>query len=400
MTDVLVVGAGPAGLAAAQVLVAAGLAVTVAERQPQAGGMPLTCGHSPYGWREFRRVMGGPAYAARLIDAARGADLRLATSVAAIHGDGSVTLTSNAGTEILTPRKILLATGAREATRAERLLPGERPLGVMTTGSLQDMWFRHGTLPFRRPVILGSELVAMSAILTCRQAGAAPLALLEQKDTLTAAAPYRWLPNLLGLPVHRGVEITDLVAKDGRLDAIRFRSGGKDHKIFCDGLILTGAFRPEAGLARMAGLAIDRATMGPSVDGSGRTSREGVYAAGNILRGVETAGWCWAEGRAIAQAMLADQAAPGHSKAQNTAPQITLLAGQGLRWIMPQAWHPGAALTLQLNADRPHRGHLVARDSTGSVVYTRKLTTAPERRVTLSPQLGSATGPVTFSLEV
>lgn len=393
MTDVLIVGAGPAGLAAAQVLVAAGLAVTIAERQSQAGGMPVTCGHSVFGWREFRRVLGGAAYASRLIAGAEGADLRLATSVAAIAG-GSVTLTSDAGVEFLQPRRILLATGTREASRAERLLPGERPLGVVTTGSLQDMWFRHGALPFRRPVVLGNELVAMSALLTCRQAGAAPLALLEPNEALTARAPFRWLPRVLGLPVlglpvHRGAEITDLVAKDGRLSALRFRSQGQEHEMSCDGLVLTGSFRPEASLARMAGLEMDPSTMGPRIDGDGRTSHPGIYAAGNVLRGVEIAGWCWAEGRAVAKAMLADQ----------SAPQITLRAGEGLRWIMPQAWRPGAALTLQLNAAPPHRGRLVARDATGAVLYAQSLTNAPERRLTHSPTLGSAQGPVTFSLE-
>ena len=390
MTDVLIVGAGPAGLAAAKVLVAAGLAVTIVERQHQAGGMPLTCGHSPYGWREFRRVMSGAAYANRLIAEAKGADLRLATSVVAIDAANAVTLTSDAGTQILTPRRILLATGAREATRAERLLPGERPLGVVTTGSLQDMWFRHGALPFRRPVILGSELVAMSAILTCRQAGAAPLALLEPNNIMTARAPFRWLPRVLGVPTHRGATITDLVAKNGRLAAVRFSSGGTVQEIACDGLILTGAFRPEASLARMTGLEIDPATMGPRIDGNGRTSRPDIFAAGNVLRGVETAGWCWAEGRAVARAMLADQ----------TAPQVALRAGKGLRWIMPQAWAPGAALTLQLNAARRHRGQVVARDATGAVLYTQRLNTAPERRLTLSPPLQAAQGPVTFSLEV
>ncbi len=388
MTDVLIVGAGPAGLAAAQVLVAAGRKVTIAERQPHAGGMPLTCGHSPFGWREFRRVMSGTAYARRLIAGAAGADLRLATSVVAIDDD-RVTLTSDAGTEILQPRRILLATGAREASRAERLLPGERALGLVTTGTLQDMWFRHAALPFRRPVILGSELVAMSALLTCRQAGAAPLALLEPQQTLTARAPFRWLPRALGVPVHRGVQITDLIARQGRLAALRFRTQGQDHEIACDGLILTGGFQPESSLARMAGLVIDPLTRGPSIDGNGRTSHPAIYAAGNVLRGVETAGWCWSEGRAVAAAMLADDASP----------QVALRAGEGLRWIMPQAWHAGAALTLQLNTARAHRGRLVARDASGAELFAQNVTTAPERRLTITPDLGPTTGPVTFSLE-
>ncbi len=385
--DVLIVGAGPAGLAAAQVLVAAGQRVVIAERQAEAGAMPLTCGHSPYGWREFRRVMGGAAYAARLVAAAQGAELRLATSVVGI-AEGVVTLTSDRGVEEMAPKRILLATGAREATRAERLLPGERPLGVMTTGSLQDLWFHRGALPFRRVVVLGSELVAMSALLTCRQAGAVPVALLEPRQALVARAPFRWLPGVMGVPVHRGVEVTDLVAQGGRLAAVRFTAGGVAQEIACDGLLMTGSFRPEAALARLAGLQIDAATLGPRVDGMGRTSDPRIYATGNVLRGVETAGWCWAEGRAVARGMLG--AAP---------PALPLVAGAGLAWVMPQAWAPGGALALQLHAAAPHRGTLVARDATGRVVFHRRLTTGPERRIVVTPEFGAAQGPVTFALE-
>lgn len=395
MTQVLIVGAGPAGLAAAAVLADAGLRVTLAERQAQAGGLPLTCGHSPFGWREFRRLLSGPAYAARLIDQAMGAgaSLRLSTSVADIAPDGAVTLTSGAGLERLRPDRILLATGAREASRAERLLPGERPLGVLTTGALQDMWFRHGARPFRRPVILGSELVAMSAILTCRQAGAPPLALLEPAGQLIARAPFRWLPRATGLPVHTGVTITDLVAHQGRLAAIRFTAGGQEQEIAADGLVLTGAFRPEAGLARLAGLAIDPATQGPVVDARGRSSNPRIHVAGNALRGVETAGWCWEEGRAVARALLDDLARPGPA-----GHPLTL--GPGLAWVLPQHLAPEPALALQLRASRPIRGRVLARDAQGRILLALPVTSAPERRILLpmAPLL-ALDQPLTLSLE-
>lgn len=400
MTQVLVIGAGPAGLGAAEVLALAGAQVIVVERQAQPGGIPCLCGHSPFGLREFHRPMGGQAYARRLVKAATacGAQIFLNHSVTAI---GSVVRVATPQGEItLTPDLILLATGAREASRAERLLPGERPLGIVTTGALQDLWFARNTLPFRRPVILGSELVAMSAILTCCQAGAKPVAIVEPADRLIARAPFRWLPKVLGIPVLTSTRIVDIIATFGRLSQLALcDAAGQTQVIDCDGLVLTGAFRPESGLARMCGLEIDPATQGPVVDQFGRTSRPTIYAAGNLLRGIETAGQCWAEGRAVARAMLTDLP---------PAAVIEVRPGQGLRYVMPQrlspvmSGDPPALPALQIRLDRPARGTLTLTDAQNRRIASLQIASAPERRVTINLaglSLKQVQGPLTVSME-
>jgi len=389
---VLVVGSGPAGLSAAKELAKAGADVTVVERQSQAGGVPRLCGHSPYGMREFHRVMGGASYADRLTHEAQasGARVLLRHSVTAI--DAAVHLSTPDGPLTLTPDRILLATGAREASRAERLLPGERPLGVITTGALQDLWFARGVLPFRHPVILGTELVAMSAILTCRQAGARPVAVVDNSPQPLARAPFRWLPRVLGIPVHPGVTVEDILATDGHISALVIRRGDALQRIACDGLVMTGQFRPESGLARMAGLLIDPCTQGPVTDQYGRTSRADIFAAGNLLRGIETAGQCWAEGQAIARAMLADP----------PPATLDLRAGGGLRYVTPQRLAPGAAV-LNLRLDRVARGTLTLTDATGRRLAGVQTASAPERRVTFDlagVNLAEATGPLTVAMEV
>lgn len=397
MNNVLVIGAGPAGLAAAEVLARAGVQVTVVERQAQAGGVPRLCGHSPFGLREFHRLMGGNAYAKRLVQSATsaGARILLNHSVVVVDPGPVVQLATRDGRVTMTPDRILLATGAREASRAERLLPGERPLGILATGALQDLWFARGTLPFRRPIILGSELVAMSAILTCRQMGARPLAVIESSSRPIARAPFRWLPKLLGIPVFTDTKIADIVAEDSRLRQVVLRdAAGHQKAIDCDGMVLTGAFRPESGLARMSGIEIDPATAGPVVDQSGRTSRPEIYAAGNLLRGIETAGACWAEGRAIARAML-------NEKPAQVA--MTIAPGNGVKYVMPQRMTlDAAALALQIRLDRPARGTLAITDAHNRRVASLQIASGPERRIAIDiRQLGleRAVGPLTVTME-
>src|SRR5215470_10999273 len=149
--DVLIVGAGPAGLAAAVELRRLGAgSVVVADRDDEAGGIPRHSEHTGFGVRDLRRVLTGPAYARRHADAAAaaGADIRVGATVTGWDGtpgggsaDGSgpyrVSLTSAAGIETVAARAVLLATGCRERPRTARLVPGDRPPGVMTTGELQ-----------------------------------------------------------------------------------------------------------------------------------------------------------------------------------------------------------------------------------------------------------------------
>ena len=398
MTEVLIIGAGPAGLGAAEVLARAGARVTVLERQAEAGGVPRLCGHSPFGLREFYQLMGGATYARRLVAAARSAGARLLVGHSVVSIQAGVVRVATSGGEVtFTPDRILLATGAREASRAERLLPGERPLGVVTTGALQDLWFARGTLPFRRPVILGSELVAMSAILTCLQAGARPVAVVEQAAAMIARAPFRWLPRSLGIPVLTATGIEDLVASDGRLSEVVVRNAAVQVRgIECDGLVLTGAFRPESSLARLCGLAIDPATGGPVVDQFGRTSDPAIFAAGNLLRGIETAGRCWAEGRAIARAMLDEVGLNG---------EIEVRPGRGLLFVMPQRLRPGAKAALpdlQMRLERPVVATLTLTDAQGRRLASLQIASGPERRVVLrlaDLDLRGAQGPLTVAVE-
>jgi thioredoxin reductase len=377
--DILIIGAGPAGLGAAAALRQAGAGkVVVVERQLEAGGIPRHCGHSPFGMREFHRILSGKTYARRLADAAlqAGAEVRLGHSVVDLSEGPRVTVATPDGVKLFEPGQVLLATGIREATRAGRLVSGGRPAGVMNTGALQDLVFLRRLKPFRRPVIVGTELVSMSAILTCLTAGARPAAIIEQGPRTIARAPFGWLPHVMRIPVFHSAEINGIVGVSAVEGVDLRRTDGSLTRIDCDGVLFTGGFTPETGVARMAGISIDPRSLGPVVDNCGRTSMAGIYAAGNVLRGVETAGHCWSEGRRVAAAMMADAAA---------APAAIIEAGPGVKLAMPQrlarAEKP-AFDAVQVRLDQWLDGELAV-EQDGRTLWKRRLASGPERRISI-----------------
>ena len=380
--EVIVVGAGPAGLSAATELARAGRRVLVLEREAEAGGVPRHCGHSPYGLREFKRVMGGPAYAARLRDTAlaAGATLRTGTTVTALLPGGRVEVTSDEGPQTLTAPAVLLAMGVRETSRAARLIGGEKPGGVMNTAALQGLVYLNGQRPFRRPVVLGTELVAFSALLTCRHAGIKPAAMVEPGPRVTALSAARWLPRLMGVPLHMRSDIAAIHGRS-RVEAVVLHTPNGELEVEADGVIVTGGFRPESALLRTSHLGVDPQGAGPVIDAWGRLADPAYFAAGNLLRGVETAGWCWAEGRRTARAILA--ALEGRLPARGGA-RLTI-AHPALRLALPQVLTPAPDAPhdrLQIRLTRAAKGRLRLMQG-DRVLAEARIDALPERRLSL-----------------
>ncbi len=388
--EVAVVGGGPAGLAAATRLKQRGVAsLTVPEREPQAGGIPRHCGHYPFGLREFHRLLRGPDYARRLVDRAEaaGVDIYPQTTVTAIAPGPKLSLSTPQGRAELTAKKVLLATGVRETSRAARFIGGQRPLGVISTGALQSMVYLAGKRPFARPVILGSELVSFSAILTCRHAGIRPVAMIEPGARITARSFVQVLPRLFGIPLHLDTQLLAIHGK-GRVEGVTLRGpGGAERELDCDGVIVTGAFTPEATLCRLGHLELDATdnggSGGPRVDQFGRCSDPDFFAAGNLLRPVETAGWSWQEGVAAGD-VLADSLA-GRLPAAERYLEV-VVDHPAIKLALPQRialpFSDGALTHLQLRVTQATGGRLELRDG-DTVVWSKTLSLLPERRVLL-----------------
>ncbi|WP_051804653.1 FAD-dependent oxidoreductase [Streptomyces griseus] len=343
--DVLVVGAGPAGLAAAARLAAAGAGrVEVLEREPEAGGAARLCAHPGFGADRRGRPLDGPGYAGRAVRAAvrAGAAVRTGVSVTGWAGPLVLETTAPGGLEAVRARAVVLATGARERARPARLLPGSRVRGVLTAGELQRTVALFGPRPERigrRAVVAGDGPEAGHAVRLLRRAGVAVVAVVGEGPRTAVRGG--------GVPVLVETAVTEVTGR-GRLAGVAVRDrDGRTRTVGCDTLVLTGDWVPEHALARAGGLPLAPGGRGPLVDGTLRTAVPGVFAAGGLLHGGEPAARAAAEGRAVAAAVLAhlDGGAP------RAAEGLPVETSGPLRWVHPGLLGPAPA-PLLLRAER------------------------------------------------
>jgi thioredoxin reductase len=340
---VVVVGAGPAGLAAAIELRRRGVAdVVVVEREAEAGGIPRHADHQGFGARDLRRVLTGPAYARRYAELARaaGAEIRTEATVTGWTADGALEVTAPDGRRTLEPAAVVLATGCRERPRAARLVPGTRPAGVMTTGTLQQLVHLRGARVGTRAVVVGAEHVSFSAVATLAEGGARTVAIVTDKPRHQSFAAFRTGAALrYGAPLLARTAIAAIHGRE-RVEAVELSDldDGQSRRVDCDTVVFTADWIPEYELAVLAGIDLDPGTRGPVVDTALRTARPGVLAAGNLDHGAEAADVAALSGRhagAAAAAYLAG-ARPWPDA------RVPIRCAPPLHWIAPNAIAPPA----------------------------------------------------------
>jgi thioredoxin reductase len=419
---VVVVGAGPAGLSAAAELRRLGVGpVLVADREPEPGGVPRHSWHTGYGLRDLRRVMTGPAYARSLVSAAlaAGADLRTGTTVTGwtTRPDGAhaVAMTSSAGLATVEAAAVLLATGCRERPRTARLVPGDRPAGVMTTGELQQRVYLGGERMAGRALVVGAEHVSFSAALTLAHAGADVVALVTEHERQQSYAAFRFGAAVRWrVPVWTSSAVRRIAGR-GRLAGVEVADvrTGTARFVPCEVVVFTGDWIPDHELARLAGLVMDAGTRGPAVDTTLATSLAGVFAAGNLVHAAETADIAALSGRHAARhiaAVLGGAPAAG-SPAASAASAAAAAAGAGvavlveppLRWISPNvirtpATPPPLGRFVLRSAGFRRAGRLEVRQDGRVLARSRPARLIPERPVHLGAgwlaEVDPAGGPV------
>jgi len=342
--DVVIIGAGPGGLAAAIAAKQQGAEdVLIIERDQELGGILQQCIHNGFGLEVFKQDLPGPAYAQRYINEAlaAGVETLLDTMVLDITPQRRIFATgARSGFVDLTARAVVLSMGCRERTRAQIRIPGMRPAGVYTAGTAQRWVNVEGFMPGNRFVVLGSGDIGMIMARRLTLEGAKVEGVLEVMPFLTGLT-RNYVQCLMdyNIPLHLSHTVKRVIGRN-RVEAVESVRvdekwnpiPGTEVVIPCDTLLLSVGLIPENELSKKAGVLIEPITGGPFVDDRFETNVPGIFAAGNVVHVYDLVDWVSEAGRQAG--ISAARFASTIRRSENT--HVPIKPGDNVRYIVPQ----------------------------------------------------------------
>ena len=343
--DLVVIGGGPGGLAAAIEARNNGVeSILVIERDKELGGILQQCIHNGFGLHEFKEELTGPEYAERFIKKLKEMNIeyKLDTMVLEVTPEKVVhAINSVDGYMMIEAKAIVLAMGCRERTRGAISIPGERPAGVFTAGTAQRFINMEGYMVGKKVLILGSGDIGLIMARRMTLEGAEVKAVVELMPFSGGLARnIAQCLNDYDIPLYLSHTVIDIKGKDrvegvtiAKVDENRRPIPGTEIEYECDTLLLSVGLIPENDISRKTGIVIDRRTSGPIVNEMMETSIPGIFACGNVVHVHDLVDFVSAEARKAGRAaakFVKDEVQSGE--------YIELKNGFGITYTVPQKY--------------------------------------------------------------
>lgn len=295
--DVVVIGAGPAGIAAAVKSRKLGLDTVIIENRDILGGIPLQCIHPGFGIHYFGVDLTGCEFIQRLIDEMlkNNVDYILNGYVHSIdiysHNEKLTTVITPKGIYRIEAKTIIYTAGARERHLFELNIFGDRPDGIYTAGEAQTLMDLYGVLPGKDIVIIGSGDVGLIMARRFALEGANVRAVIE-----IMPYPGGLMRNIVqclkdfNIPLYLSHSVIEIIGRN-RVEAVKVAKVDENLKpirdtefmLPCDTVIIAAGLTPNVDLLERVGVVVDSRSRGPIVNEYLETSIPGIFVAGNAL---------------------------------------------------------------------------------------------------------------------
>lgn len=415
--ELIVIGAGPAGLSAALEAWNKGLRkILVVERAKEAGGILMQCIHNGFGLHYFKEELTGPEYAGRFVEMVKntGIEIKLDTMVLEITQERQVhTVNTQDGYCIYDAKSIVLAMGCRERTRGAIGTPGTRPAGIFTAGTAQRLLNCEGFMVGKRVLILGSGDIGLIMARRMTLEGAKVLACVE-------IMPYsggltRNIVQCLedfNIPLYLGHSIVDIKGDKRvekavvmKLDENRKPIPGTEMEFDVDTILLSVGLIPENELTQKAEISMDMRTKGAVVFENRETSLPGVFACGNAVHVHDLVDFVTEEGQ-IAGRGAAEFVLNGR-KDDDSDDVVELVNGNDVGYTVPQkirknSFEGKAGVYFRVRSVHKEAALITVKSGDREIYSVKRMHLAPGEmeRIDLTPaMLSDVSGQLTVSVE-